>query len=188
MTKERGLGLIGILIVIGTLLLTVGGLLVWQKKNPSTPATELKPTVGEPVTPGLSEDVKDLPTAAPVTTTPFSGKSDEIQVISSKSLYHKGEEVEIQVTNYSSQTISYEVGPGCGVSFERKVDSKWQPQHLCLTCFWASSKIACFPETIAPNAWIKISRPIESQTPSGTYRAVFNYFNSTVYSSEFTIL
>jgi len=126
-------------------------------------------------------------TLTPTINTLFPEKL-EIQVVSSKSLYRKGEKVEIQVTNNGLQTISYYSGPGCGLAFEYKVDTKWRSQHLCFTCSWASSKAPCILRTIAPNTSIKIIRPIEKQIPSGTYRAVFSYIDGRVYSEKFQIL
>jgi len=40
MKKQKGLGLIGVLIIIGALVITVGGVVVWGKKTLPTP----KPT------------------------------------------------------------------------------------------------------------------------------------------------
>jgi len=37
MKKQKGLGLIGILFIIGALLLTAGGVVVWQRKVPPAP-------------------------------------------------------------------------------------------------------------------------------------------------------
>ncbi len=59
---ESGLGLIGVLLIIGVLLLTAGGVLVWQKKvspmvtSPPAPAV-LSPTpTTNPITPTLGTD------------------------------------------------------------------------------------------------------------------------------------
>ena len=57
--KQNGFGLIGILIIIGTLILTAGGVVVWRGKTDSipsstptpTPATQTQPTASpaEPI-------------------------------------------------------------------------------------------------------------------------------------------
>lgn len=88
MKNQKGLGLIAILFIIGALIITAGGVMglparldwakratrqVWEKKiKPAgipiltpTPTIEFKPTGGKPVAPGISKDVRDLPTTVP---------------------------------------------------------------------------------------------------------------------------
>lgn len=55
MKKQEGFSLIGVLIILGTLIVTAGGVLVWQKKFAPTPAPTPSPTPVE-IQPALPDE------------------------------------------------------------------------------------------------------------------------------------
>ena len=197
MKKQKGLGLIVVLLIITALILTAGGVVglpairqVWHKKASSTPAIELKPTVGGPVAPGLSEGVKDLPTAAPTFITLFPESSSKVQILVSKSIYQKGETIIVSVKNTNDYQLGYYdcPGPKGGVVwFERKRDQAWE-EEISLADSDYGSKRPCYPRFLEAGQELQKRRHISTEVPTGSYHAVFGYIDGKVYSNEFQIL
>jgi len=75
MKNQKGLGLIGVLLILGALLLTAGGAVVWEKKVSPTPAPKPLPTIiVSKLTP---------PSTIFLTTSPILGKDVSFQTIKS---------------------------------------------------------------------------------------------------------
>ncbi len=70
MKKQKGLGLIGVLLIIGALAVTTGGVVVWQKKisptpTPTPPSTPIQTPSPKPESTSPTESPTTQPTKSP---------------------------------------------------------------------------------------------------------------------------
>lgn len=130
-------------------------------------------------------NIRDLPTATPYQKTIFTGSSDQIVVVANKSSYKMGDKITITISNNSNSTLSYYLGPSCGIFFQRQVNSdQWVSQNITYSL---EGEAPCQLKTLGSREKVEVTYTIDKNPPVGRYRIGFKYLEGEVYSSTFEI-
>ena len=107
-----------------------------------------------------------------------------VAVTTDRPVYRYGETVTVIVHNDRAVELSYEEGPGCGITFEHEVGSSWQGIRISS---YEDSRAPCERVTVPARGTRLVRRPIDRRPPTGRYRVVFRTGRDLMYSAAFQI-
>ena len=114
-----------------------------------------------------------------------SSSAVPMTVRTDRTVYSRKETIRVAISNAGAAAFEYFDGPGCAVSFQRRVDGQWRQEFVSSI---EQTKVPCDRVNVESGASAIVERTIDLEPPPGTYRVQFRNDLGTTLSSEFSIV